>query len=200
VAPRRWALCSTGAVAFVLAVMMAAQSCTHTSLRRRGIDVTIRLASCSCGQCEYVKRHSGTLLPLSSVPCSDDPTLHNRGWRVVWCGGSYAIRFDPYHYRGSGGGADSRGVAPLVYIGDRYYLVLRRDELSIRITAPVPPCTVDCICASAADVTWSWRLTPALHCMTTAVWKSPHDPWCTSSVRQTAPNIRGTSQLLYALS
>ena len=58
--------------------------------------------------------------------------------------------------------AAANGLTPFVYIGDRYYLVLRRDELTIRITVPVPPCTVDRIYASAADVTWSWRLAPSV--------------------------------------
>jgi hypothetical protein len=160
------------------------------------IAALIRLATCSCGSCEYVQRRNGTLPPPPPLSgCSDRPVLHGRGWQITYCYGIYRIDADSdISLAEALIGAVVSDFTPAVFVGDRYYLVLRRDELTIRITAPVQPRTAGYLYAAVTDIAWNWKLTPNVTLyddgMEVVTWVVTHILG--------VPNIHSLSRLLYA--
>jgi hypothetical protein len=127
--------------------------------------------------------------------------LYGRGWRITFCGGSVRYRIDAdsdVSLAEALIGAMMNDLTPAVFIGDRYYLILSRNELTIRITAPVR--TAGYLYAgylyAAATDTWNWKLAPNV-----TLYDSGMEV-ITQIVTHVLgmPNMRGLSRLLYAVS
>jgi hypothetical protein len=167
----------------------------------QGIATMIRLAVCSCGSCEHIRRSNAPLPSLSPSPtsCYDEPELYGRGWQIVWCGGRYVLRLSTDAIRTALAealiAASEYSLTPLTYYGRNYSIDLYRGELTIRIATPVSPRAAGYLYAAAADVTWNWRYTPNIVL---------YDNGLEVVTRITTyilgvPNIRGIATLLYAV-